>query len=522
MPVINPVFVIWGYGSENIFRDFASFLRQRGHEVVVLPETGLDKRAELERLASTPFVLLTSAHFTRDERILGEFYPDIHIQNAFLELIYHCPPLLSVFYPHDLSTPLVINEPSQLVAFDVVLWPTRFFGYQPRPRTLLTVGWIGYRNEFLAAERRRYDSALLFSDICSHKGRLGVAGTYDKLAPILACGTAIKFPQWPGHEEFEEYFSARGATVIPAETAAGDVILDSRVIVSNSISSISVEASFMGIPVINLIEDYLPSGMQREFLSGLPGCALSSYADFPKHLAAPPCAVPPLVDRFDPEHTLNLILAALVDKHGPGELKDSESAHPATIGVEILCSPKPPKMAPPGRMQVSSRKVWIKKVHHATPAEPDITAIAEVSHEASVNTDEINLATAVRLLEQGEVAAAFTMLQELVNAGSTHWGPYYHIARLAQAQGEVDIALEFFTHAVQREQPPGIAHRTLAQLHLSAGRYQEALSTLSPLLRHDPRDYETLEVLRRTLEQIPEISPIAWARLLADLRFQPD
>lgn len=521
MPVIKPLFVIWGYGSENIFRDFAGFLRQRGHEVVVLPEAGLDKRAELERLASRPFILLTSAHFTRDERILGDFYPDIHIDNAFLELLYHCPPLLSAFYPHDLSTPLVINEPAQLSGFDLVLWPTRYFGYQPRPHRLLTVGWIGYRNEYRPAEDRRYDSALLFSDICAHKGRLGVAGTYDKLAPILACGTAIKFPDWPGHDEFEEYFSAQGAVVIPAETAAGDVILDSRLIVSNSISSISVEASLMGTPVINLIEDYLPSGMQREFLSGLPGCILSSYGDFPEHLAAPPCAATPQVERFDPEHTLNLILDALVDKHGPGVLKDSESARPATMSVEILCSPKPPQMGPPGLMQVSSRKIRIKKVHDASPAKPDITTAAQASHEVGANTDEINLATAVRLLEQGEVNGAFTMLQELVTAGSTHWGPYYHIARLAQAQGEADIGFEFLTHAVQREQPPGIAHRSLAQLHLSAGRYQETLSTLSPLLRHDSRDYEALDILRHALGQMPEISPIAWARLLADLRFRP-
>lgn len=516
MVKFKPAFVIWGYESENAFRDFAVFLQEQDFEVLTLPDARLNSTEALERVIRLPYILLTSSHFTRDKTILGEIYPDIHIDTSVLELLHHARPLLSVFYPHDLATPLVLNEPLQLCSFDLVLWPTDFFGYQPRPRNMHSVGWVGYREEYKELAVRPYEKVLLFSDLCMHKSSLGIAGTYNKLAPILDCGALIKFPKWPGHEEFEDYFVTRGASVIPADTRAGSVMLNSRVIVSNSLSSISVEASFMGTPVINLVEDYLPRDAQREFLSGLPGCVLSSYGDCERHLSKPPPPPKPRVKRFDQVAVLQIILAALDEKIScnGGAFADT-SSH----SVELVSYPEPlGARAVPATSPVSMPELPVGPPPTPTSSGSRELPTDNASHHPDPNSDEVRLATAQRLQECGELGSAFHLLQEMVSENTPLPGPYYHIARIAQSQGEHSIAREFLAHAVDRESPPDMAHRILAELLLASGEHEQVLEILSPLLRHNPNDYETLEILRQTVGQMPALKPIPWARLLTDLR----
>lgn len=509
----KPRFVIWGYGSENMFHDFGAMLIAQGHEVLFLPDEKLDRREELQTLLHAPYILLTSAHFGRDTRILHDFYPDIRIGNEFLDLLHHCPPILSVFYPHDLSTPLVINEPLLLDAFDLVLWPTPFFGYQPRPRKLVEVGWIGFRDLPRPASARQYDSVLLFSDICHHMRCLGMAATHAKLMPILETGTAIKFPRWPGHEAIEEYFSSRGAHVIAATTPAGSLIQDSRLIVSNSVSSISVEAAYMGTPVINLLEKYLSPGLQENLLAGLPGCVLSSYADFPIHLANPPKAVPPCVKRFDDARVLDIILAEAA-------LRDPcERPLPSRIEIltrSVTASPPPATTGtslPAEETSASDSNTQSDAHTDALPPSPRAGANEE--------KDRAELAAALRLLALDQMEEAFAILQTLVSAGTPLAAPYHQIALLALKQDETTIAEEFLTLACEREQPPGEAHLELARLFFATGRFDDTLSTLSPLLRHGPANNPDAHgLLRRTLGAAPELGAIAWARLIADLKWQ--
>ncbi|GHU06713.1 hypothetical protein FACS1894158_14010 [Betaproteobacteria bacterium] len=337
-----PIFVVWGYGSENIFRNFADFLRAQGHEVLTLPDARISKKMELEHLLREPFILLTSSHFTHDANTLAAIYPEIQIENDFLEILHHAKPLLSVYYPHDLATPLILNEPMLLSAFDLVLWPTPFFGYQPKPKNIRDVGLILFRGEWIPPKKRTYDCVWFFSEFTYHAKRYGIPKTYEKIAPILECGVAIKFPFWPGYKEFEREFQARGATVIPAEWHTGDILRNCRVAVSNSFSGIVPEAAFMGTPVIALpmessddpndipqIQQFWQT--QREIFSALPGVILSQYEDFPRHLAAMPPARPPLVKRFDPQHVLDIILTEAASK----QARLAEPVSPRAFRIEV-------------------------------------------------------------------------------------------------------------------------------------------------------------------------------------------
>ncbi|MBA4742142.1 MAG: hypothetical protein H2060_05485 [Azoarcus sp.] len=517
----TPAFVFWGYGSEDVFPDFSRFVEQAGYDVLRLPDP--DKKRELSQLVGRPFILLTSAHFTRDRAVLADFYPDVHVGCDLLEILDHCKPLLSVFYPHDLGTPLVVNEPALLSAFDLVLWPTAFFGYGRRPERFETVGWIGLKGHCKPLAERRFDAVLLFSDICWHRQNMGIEGAYRKLEPILSDGVPIKFPKWPGTAEFEACFAERGATVIPAETPAGELILDSRLILSNGLSSISVEAAYMGTPCINFLEDYLPAGAQHEFLAGVPGCSLSAYADFQCHMANPPAPPKPRVGPFEPDHVLKLILSEVDARRERKDRPQTPAAGDLAPKIELIEHSGPPaksriirKTASPNRTlrrregtdQTPPKRESAHSVQQASPTPVDPRTADQ----------RITTQTALRLLESGDLAGAFTLLQGLANEGSQLWEPYFHIAQIAIRQNEIGIAEEFLTHACEREDPPATAHRELARMLIDAGRHEESLDVLSPVLRKGHGDPEALELLRKALGSCGALDPIRWARLLVDLR----
>lgn len=503
-------FVIWGYGSENLFRDFGTWLQAQGHEVLMLPDARYDRQAELEALCAAPYILLTSAHFGRDTRILHDYYPTIRIGNEFLDLLHHCPPLLSVFYPHDLATPLVINEPLLLDAFDLVLWPMSFFGYQPRPRKLVEVGWIGYQGRQKPPGERRYDSVLLFSDVTHHKQQYGIAGTCDKLSDVLTHVRAVKLPYWPGHDEYEAHFRSRGVHVIPAQTPAAEVITDSRLIVSNGLSGISVEAAYLGVPVINLLEAYLPPGLQTQFLAGLPGCVQCRYEDFADHFTAPPQAAAPCLRPFDPQRVLDLIVAEAAQTRMPPSrvthiaLRDFDTAKGS---AKALLPDVAPERAAPVAHEAEGNAM-----------QPVATAATPTEPQAS---DTIETATAQRLLAAGHVEEAFAILQALVQANTALSEPYRLLAQFALQQQENAIAEEFLSYACEREQLPAEAHLELAALLFGEQSYEDALSRLSPVIRRNPvKHADALIQVRRILGAAPELSTIAWARLIGDMKWQ--
>lgn len=141
-----------------------------------------------------------------------------------------------------------------------------------------------------------------------------------------------------------------------------------------------------------------------------------------------------------------------------------------------------------------------------SPREP-VPAVARERYEA-----------ASALLAAGNVAAGAEALIALAAEGSPVWEVYADLAEVALGQNDQDAALDLMQTAAARA--PEAARAALGAAMLQAGRgdFEAALATLSPYLRLEPNDSEALNLVRRILGVAPELSPIAWARLLADLR----
>ncbi|MGY6277394.1 tetratricopeptide repeat protein [Methylomonas sp. MgM2] len=125
---------------------------------------------------------------------------------------------------------------------------------------------------------------------------------------------------------------------------------------------------------------------------------------------------------------------------------------------------------------------------------------------------------AAKFLESGDEKAAFVILKKLFEEGTECWGVYDELAAIAVKQGEIDFAKELLRLAIEKQTKPGKTRFNLANILAAQEEYDSALETLSPLLRSCPNDYDALNLVREILGKHGELSKIAWARLLADLR----
>ena len=121
-------------------------------------------------------------------------------------------------------------------------------------------------------------------------------------------------------------------------------------------------------------------------------------------------------------------------------------------------------------------------------------------------------------IAQGSLIEAFEILRGLVEQGTTHWEAYHGLAAIALTQNDLETACDLLKSAsAQPDAPPHVV-RQYANLIAASGDIQTALATLSPLLRANAADPDMLAEIREIVSAAPYISPVAWARLVSDLR----
>lgn len=124
-------------------------------------------------------------------------------------------------------------------------------------------------------------------------------------------------------------------------------------------------------------------------------------------------------------------------------------------------------------------------------------------------------------LDAGDTAAAADILIALAQGGTELVDAYTTLAGLATQQGDLEAAEQLMQIAVSKRPEPDDDTAKLAFLQAARGRHADALATLSPLLRTDPEHSAALNLVRELLGELKALPPVAWARLLVDLRTPP-
>lgn len=124
---------------------------------------------------------------------------------------------------------------------------------------------------------------------------------------------------------------------------------------------------------------------------------------------------------------------------------------------------------------------------------------------------------AKRLIESGQQEAGIARLIELATEGCEWWEVYGDLGAFALETGDKEAALALLDTAIKLHPDPGLT-RLLARLHQEADTPEESLALLGQLVRANPSDHDSLHQIKGILEESSAISPIAWARLVNDLR----
>ena len=127
-------------------------------------------------------------------------------------------------------------------------------------------------------------------------------------------------------------------------------------------------------------------------------------------------------------------------------------------------------------------------------------------------------AQARALLDEGAAGGAFDILHELATSGTSCWEVYNDLAALAVAQDDLEAACNLLEAARACPAAPSAITLRLAQLQAAQGQTEQALATLSPMLREEDGS-TALATAREVLGTARgALSPVAWARLVSDLR----
>lgn len=121
-------------------------------------------------------------------------------------------------------------------------------------------------------------------------------------------------------------------------------------------------------------------------------------------------------------------------------------------------------------------------------------------------------------LAQDNTLEAFEILRDLVDQDTQHWQAFHGLAGIALTQGDLETACDLLRTANSKPGAPSHVTRQLANLIAATGDTAAALATLSPLIRANPADAEVLAQVREIISATPNVSPVAWARLIGDLR----
>jgi len=125
---------------------------------------------------------------------------------------------------------------------------------------------------------------------------------------------------------------------------------------------------------------------------------------------------------------------------------------------------------------------------------------------------------ALHNLESGDVISAFEILCKLAEDNSRLWQVYHTLAGIALQQEDLDAACEMLHLAVKQPHVPESVIRQLASLTAAQGDIPSALAQLSPLIRSNPANADVLALVREIIGRASNLPPVAWARLVVDLR----
>lgn len=265
-------FFLAGFGCEYSLQPLARYLEEDGFKVIAADM----QDGPLPPVPTGSSVFITSQHPARSSFIFRHYYGQLPPFSNYvgpLEIIQRLQPSCSVFVPHDLESPIVVDELTYMAAFDLYCAP--FPDTNPGLRhscQIVPAGWIKH-NHFDDLPPQVKDQVATkgvfflnqVSRLIQEGGAAFVQANYPQL---LAAGIPIKLPSWPGCHLMGEELRQSGANILAQDLPSTKLIAASSRLYINASGSVVAEARYVGTETV-LVE--AGSGHFRTLVPGSEG-----------------------------------------------------------------------------------------------------------------------------------------------------------------------------------------------------------------------------------------------------------
>lgn len=284
MNIKELTYLFYGHGCEYVLNPLYEEMKSQGYNCIEVDTLSSDIESLLPSLKEQKLVFLTSAHLLLDHENFTYFYKTDHKIYSPIELLSILKPTLSVFMPHDLSSPVSYDEYPYLSLFDLCLLPWEGLNALNNYVDCVEVGWpktgialqeeskhppnnhlpINTSNSPLDPEgspvycvtspvnsKPSYPAIWFLSNLINHLDQ-GFEHLLKWIEPLTSQNVAIKLPQWTDIKAIEDRLTKAGVTVIPSDTNIFEAMDLTDTVISNGTSSIVTESCLYGKQTINI------------------------------------------------------------------------------------------------------------------------------------------------------------------------------------------------------------------------------------------------------------------------------
>jgi hypothetical protein len=264
----DPLFVFFGAESEYVLNPLFDEMKNRGHDCIELhatPTQNISGALEQVLRSEKPKVLVTSAHFGWDEHYMMSAMevPDCP---ALVDLIPQMKPIFTVYYPHDLSQPLLTPEVACIPFIDLYLAPSANEHMFAGRTDVRTVGWIKAPDDLDAVPERWGRGLWLTMSVEMTLIKYGTTKTLGLMNDWLRDWLWIKFAPFPQFDEIEGILKDRGLNILDRNITPPVAARHFDFVVTNGESSVVRESALMGIPTFIVTDIGLFSDTSRKNL----------------------------------------------------------------------------------------------------------------------------------------------------------------------------------------------------------------------------------------------------------------
>ncbi len=265
----SPVFIFIGIGCEYVLSPLARHFRSLGYRGIECEMAQPDWREPLSSLSDTRKILITSHHPLVDRHTYRMHYHRDYDVLSVYEMIEWLEPAASFFIPHDLTEPVKTEEICALPIFDAIFMPAAHYWCYQRYVNVVDAGWIKAEKRMERAETSDFAIAFLPSELGLYS-RLAHEIFIQKFGALLECRPHVKFPVFPDLQPLIDIAESYRCQVWPAEATSSSLITQSDIVVTNSCSSIAMEAALAGVPVICIADGICPPAEQKKAFAAYP------------------------------------------------------------------------------------------------------------------------------------------------------------------------------------------------------------------------------------------------------------